>query len=144
MQHVGHCVLYPLCKCVTAKTAVWVLVQIYFHIYINKLIFFISVQMLQPVIYSNWKLKLNIYFSQVYAHIKCEQNKITHCRNCNGKKTQEYQMLQWKWNSDKKPVSGFEAPACLFRLTLTEQLSLEHGELGISAIPVVFWMLITC
>lgn len=35
------------------------------------------------------------------------------------------------------------APACFLRLKRTEQLFIEHGEQGISAIPVVFWMLIT-
>lgn len=35
------------------------------------------------------------------------------------------------------------APARFLRLKRTAQLFIEHGEQGITAIPVVFWMLIT-
>lgn len=44
--------------------------------------------------------------------------------------------------SFEQPVSVSMAPACFHRLTRTEQLFLERGEQGISAIPVVFWMLL--
>lgn len=40
--------------------------------------------------------------------------------------------------SFEQSVSAFMAPACFLRLTRTEQLFIEHGEQGISAIPVVF------